>query len=339
MKRRTFTRASAALLAGGLLSATATATLAQDPMELTFHTIMVTEDPIAKGARLFAERLEELSGGTMKMEVFDSAQLFAQNANSDALARGQIQLAETGFSGFEDLMPYTSMFTSAYIFTSVDHAQRFWASPEGQAIFDELAEKANIRILNGMVYYGTRQLSLTDNVDRTVTTPEDLKGVKLRMANYPGWIALGEALGANPTPIAFNETYLAMQTGVVDGQDNGLTVSKAMGFDELTSQLVLTDHLVWNLHYAINEDVWQSLSDEQKGWVQQAADEAHEHATDLILEGERALIEEFRAEGIEIVEPDKDAFVEHARAYYEANEDVTADWDWDLYEVIKSMAD
>ncbi|RVT86652.1 hypothetical protein DXV76_00760 [Rhodobacteraceae bacterium CCMM004] len=313
--------------------------VAQEARNLTFSTIMVPEDPIAKGARVFAERLEELSGGQLTMDVFDSGQLFAQGAGGDALARGQIQLSDTGMSSFSEQVPYSGMFISAYIFESVEHAERFWSSDVAKGIFDEIAEKANVRILNGMVYYGTRQLSLTDNVDRTVMTPEDLEGVKLRMANYPAWIALGEALGADPTPVAFNETYLAMQTGTVDGQDNGLTVSKAMGFIEQTAQLVLTDHLVWNLHYAINEDVWQSLSDDEKNWVQTAADEAHAHATALIKEGEQTLLDEFAAMGVEIVQPDKQAFIDHAREYYEAHPEITEKWDMDILQAIRDMAE
>lgn len=328
-----------AAVAAASISVTAMAGWAQEARNLTFSTIMVPEDPIAKGARLFAKRLEELSGGTLMMDVYDSGQLFAQGAGGDALARGQVQLADTGMSSFSEQVPYTGMFISAYIFESVEHAERFWGSDVGKRIFDEIAEKANVRILNGMVYYGTRQLSLSDNVENTVKTPADLEGVKLRMANYPAWIALGEALGADPTPVAFNETYLAMQTGTVDGQDNGLTVSKAMGFIEQTKQLVLTDHLVWNLHYAINEQVWQSLNDEEKGWVQQAADEAHAHASDLIKEGEQSLLDEFAAMGIEIVEPDKDAFIKHAQEYYANNPDITEKWDMDILQAIRDMAD
>lgn len=328
-----------AAVTAAALSVSAVAGWAEDTRNLTFSTIMVPDDPIAKGARLFAQRLDELSGGKLQMDVYDSGQLFSQGSSGDALARGQIQLADTGMSSFSEQVPYSSMFISAYIFESVDHAERFWTSDVAKGIFDEIAAKANVRILNGMVYYGTRQLSLTGNVEAPVQTPADLEGVKLRMANYPAWIALGEALGADPTPVAFNETYLAMQTGTVDGQDNGLTVSKAMGFVEQTKQLVLTDHLVWNLHYAINEQVWQSLSEEEKAWVQQAADDAHAHASGLIKEGEASLLAEFEAMGIEIVRPNKEAFIKAAQEYYASRPDLTEDWDMEILQAIRDMAD
>lgn len=316
-----------------------TGTEGGDVLELTLHTIMVTEDPVAKGARVFAEKVKELSGGQIVMEVFDSAQLFPQGDSLDALTRGQIDFEVIGLgAGFEDTMPYMNMFTSGYIFTTVEHAQRFWSSSIGQEIFDDMAEKADVRPL-GMLYYGTRQVSLTDNVDHVVKTPADLKGVKIRMANTPSWMALGEALGANPTPVAFNEVYLAMQTGVVDGQDNGLTVSKAMGFFEVTEQLVLTDHLVWNLAYAVNEDKWQSLTAQQRKWIQEAADSAHAHATELIIEGENTLLDWCRDQGIKIVKPDKQAFIEHARQYYKNNKEVTKDWDWEIHDAVAKMAD
>jgi TRAP-type C4-dicarboxylate transport system substrate-binding protein len=216
MRRRTFGALAALALAASALAGPA---LAQE-REFTFHTIMVPDDPIAKGARLFAERLSELSGGRMSMTVYDIGQLFPQGASGDALARGQIQLADTGMSSFSEQVPYSGMFISAYIFESVEHAERFWASDVAKRIFDEIAEKANMRVLNGSIYCGMRQISLTVRVNRTVRTPEDLACVKLRMANYSAWVALGRAIGAESTLVAFNETYLAMQTGAVEGQAN-----------------------------------------------------------------------------------------------------------------------
>lgn len=329
----------ASLLAGctALVASSALAQTADDPIELTFHTIMVSEDPVAQCARVFAQEIDTQSGGAITVNVFDSAQLFPQGANADALAQGQLDLEVTAVSTHESQIPYAGMFTSAYIFESVEHAQRFWSSDDGRKIFDDVAEATNIRPLNGMMFYGTRQLSLTDNVDRTVRTPDDLEGVKLRMANFPSWIALGRALGADPTPVAFNETYLALQSGVVDGQDNGLTVSRAMGFHEQTTQLVLTDHLVWNLHYAVNEDRWQSFNEEQQGWILAAADIAHDCVTEKILEGEESLVALFREEGVEIVTPDKQAFIDHARAFYQ-NDPISESWDWDLYQRVVDMA-
>jgi TRAP-type C4-dicarboxylate transport system substrate-binding protein len=166
-----------------------------------------------------------------------------------------------------------------------------------------------------------------------------MKKVMLRMPGGPDWTALGEALGAKPTPIAFNEVYMALKTGSINGQDNGLSVSKAMSFQEVTTQVVLTDHLVWNLHIAINEKRWQSLTPDQKGWIQAAADIAHAYTTKIVQEEEAALVSEYENLGIKVTVPDKKVWIDYASNYYKNNKDVTKNWDWDLYQAVKKYAD
>jgi TRAP-type C4-dicarboxylate transport system substrate-binding protein len=308
----------------------------EEPLHLVYCSIMVPGDPMGKGERLFADKVAELSGGKLIIDLYDSAQLFNQDNELPALKQGKCDMGKLGMQEFDEAK-YCAMFKSAYIFSSVEHAQRFYSSPEGQAVFDDLAKNMGVRAL-GTAFYGTRQINLY-KLPYEVKVPQDMKKVMLRMPGGPDWTALGEALGAKPTPIAFNEVYMALKTGSINGQDNGLSVSKAMSFQEVTTQVVLTDHLVWNLHIAINEKRWQSLTPDQKGWIQAAADIAHAYTTKIVQEEEAALVSEYENLGIKVTVPDKKVWIDYASNYYKNNKDVTKNWDWDLYQAVKKYAD
>ena len=131
-----------------------------------------------------------------------------------------------------------------------------------------IQEKARIKVLTN-VYIGTRQVNLKGN--KVIKTPADLAGVKLRMPGGEVWQFIGEALGANPTPVAFTEVYTALQTGAVDGQDNPFTGTKVMKFYEVTDQIVLTNHLVANNLFSISQSTWDSLNASQQAKVQECA--------------------------------------------------------------------
>jgi len=308
----------------------------KEQVKLVYHTILSPNDPHVKGVKLFAEEVEKISNGNIVVDVYDGGQLYNQSSQTTALKQGKIDMSDMGMDQFDEAQ-YCGMFKSAYIFTSFDHAKRFYESQRGQELFDDLAQKLGVRIL-GVNYYGNRHVHLT-GIKKDVTTPQDMKGIKLRMPGGPEWTALGEALGASPTPIDFNEVYMALKTGTIDGQDNGLVVSKAMGFYEVADKVIMTGHLVHNLHFAINEKKWQSLTDQQQGWIKEAVETASQYITDEFIKQETELVNFYHEQNIEIIEPDKDAFVEYARNYYQTNDSVTKYWDWDLYDTVASYAD
>ena len=156
------------------------------------------------------------------------------------------------------------------------------------------------------------------------------------MPGGDSWAALARAIGATPVPIAFTEVYMALRTGTVDGQENALPTVKSNSFHELLDQIVLTNHLVWNLHLAVNADRWNSFTEEQKGWVLEAFEKGASHTTETFKAQEAELIDTFANDyGIRIVEPDIQAFRDHAAEYYASNPDITADWNWDYYDALQ----
>src|SRR3970282_1104507 len=129
-------------------------------------------------------------------------------------------------------------------------------------------------------FFGTRQVGVRAN--KRLRTPADMAGIKLRMPPGDAWQLLGRSLGANPTPMAFAETYTGLQTGAVDGQDNPLPNVQAMKFHEVMSQIVLTSHLIGYDLLCVNLKTWRGMSPARQQAFQAAVDKAtqwsaHEH--------------------------------------------------------------
>lgn len=173
--------------------------------------------------------------------------------------------------------------------------------------------------------------------DKEIKVPADLKGVNLRMPNSDAWLFLGKALGANPTPIAFSELYMALQTGTVDGQDNPLPTVQSAKFYEVTKSITITNHLVDSVWPTINEGKWQSLSDNQKTMVLEALEEARVLCDDLNNEREAELIEFFKGEGLSVYYADLDVFSKEVLDKYLENKELTKDWDMDLFNKVQAI--
>ena len=332
--RRTGMLADAAALA--VTAAPMATAVAQESVTLQFSTQSVPDDHHTKAIYKFEELVEAASDGSIQVEVFDSGSLFDQNAEQTALLRGDLDMAYTSSQWLSERVPAASIVGVPYMITDVDHLYAVMDSQVGQDIFAAAVEEAGVRPLTSL-YLGTRQLNLTDKVGK-VMTPADLEGVKLRVPDSPSWIAMGEALGANPTPVAFGELYLALQTGTVDGQDNPLPTDFNAKFYEVTDQIVLTGHLVNDVWPTVNEEVWQSLSEEQQGLIVDAWLEARDYATDIALQAEADLVSFFEGEGLEVYEPDRDAFRTHVLEQLLGNEELTSTFMEGHQEIIDELA-
>ena len=331
--RRTLSLAVVAALA--VTAAPIATAVAQDPVVLQFSTQSVPNDHHTMAIYKFEELVEAASDGSIEVEVFDSGSLFDQNAEQTALLRGDIAMAYTSSQWLSERVPAASIVGVPYMITDVDHLYAVMDGQVGQDIFAAAVEEAGVRPLTSM-YLGTRQLNLKDV--GTIMTPADLEGVKLRVPDSPSWIAMGEALGANPTPIAFGELYLALQTGTVDGQDNPLPTNFNAKFYEVTDQIVLTGHLVNDVWPTINEEVWQSLSEDQQMLVMEAWLEARAYATDIALQAEADLVSFFEGEGLEVYEPDRDAFRTQVLDELLGNEELTSTFTEGHLDIIQELA-
>jgi TRAP-type transport system periplasmic protein len=306
-------RAIAAMTATALASLLALPAFAQDRLELKFTTVSVPTDLHTQAMQVFADKLEELAPGRFDIQLYDSGSLFGQNADLDALQRGNAEMAYVSFQLIADAIPEYGLFTAGYLFQNPEHYRAVLASDIGTEFKQRVADEMGIQLLDAC-YLGTRQLNL--RTQRDVQTPEDLAGVKLRMPGSDAWLFLGEALGANPTPLPFSEVYLALQTGTIDAQDNPLPTVEAAKFYEVTKQIVLTGHLVDGLPIAVNNQTWEQLTDEEKSAMTEAAVTACDWNNERRIAEEQRLVSFFEEEGLSVTTPDVDAFRDHVQAFY-----------------------
>lgn len=300
--------ALAATVAGACMLGLAGAAGAQDRPTLRLSSVVSDNDIRAEA---FAE-IAEAVADHFDMQVFNGATLVAQGAELTSLQRGNLELGLVAPQTIAEQVPEWSIVTSAYLFDDAAHLKATFESEVGQELI-AMAEEIGIHIL-APVYFGTRQVNLAPEGE--VMKPEDLAGITLRMPGGDAWQFLGEAIGANPTPLAYAEVYTALQTGAIDGQDNPLPNDYNMKFYEVTSQIVLTGHLVGFDVLAISKALWDDLSAEQQQALQDAVDAAIAKSTERHLEREAELVSFFKDEGLKVYEPDRAAFRDFAQKKY-----------------------
>lgn len=315
-------------------SAAASTSAAGDPVNLVFSIAAVPTDAHGAAQKVFKDTLEEISGGNMTVECYDSGTLYGQDTEHDALKNGDVDMIYSSASWLTDGSPWVSMFTAGYVFQSYDHMTKVLNGDIGKDVFQKIADEQGILPL-GAYYLGTRQISLS--TDKAITTPEDLNGVNLRMPNSDAWVFLGKAMGANPTAIPFNDLYLALQTGTVDGQDNPLPTVQSAKFYEVQKSISLTNHLVDSVWPTMNLDTWNSLSEQQQAWVMEAVDAARQACDDQNLKTEAEVQDFLKEQGLTIYEADVAAFADHVLNTY-LNDPISDSWDKDLLAEIQAMA-
>ena len=325
-----------ALVLALLLSLSFAGALAEDfgaPVKLVVTLTAVSTDTHAKAMLEFEKYVEEASGGNIDVEVYTDAVLFTQEEEVVAVAGNDAQMSLVSASWLTTGSPWVGMFAAGYTFKSYDHMTAVLNGEIGRAAFARIGEEQGVLPL-GAWYLGSRQISLSE--DRPIRTPEDLNGVNLRMPNSDAWLELGRALGANPTPISFSELYLALQTGVVDGQDNPLPTVESAKFYEVQSSITITNHLVDSVWPAINLDFWNSLTEAQQRVILEGVEVGRKFCDETNLAREAELVEFFKSQGLRVYEADLDAFAQHVTYYYLASP-TSADWDLDLLEQIRAM--
>lgn len=294
----------------------------------------VPSDPHIKGMEVFSQELSKLTNGESDVKVYHSAQLMNKISSLASIKRGRsVDFVYTGPNWIAEYVPYMSMFASSYLFSDYDSMTTTLNGPIGQTMFDDIAEKTGIRPL-GALYLGTRQLNLRDN-SKVINEPKDLDGITLRMPNSTTWMEMARSLGANPTPLAFPEVYMALKTGAIDGQDNPLPTNKNAKFYEVTKAIVLTDHYINPIFLSVNDDNWQAMSQDERDNILSALEKAREYVDQYVLQQESELVKFFVEQGLDVYKPNKDAFIKYARSYYKTS-DTSKDWDMDLYNKITS---
>lgn len=306
-------------------------------VKLTWSSISVPGDAHTEAMKVFKEEVESLSAGHITVDLYIAGAIYTQEGELAACREGTLDMAYYGPNWMAEFIPYVSMLAAVYTFSGYEHMTKVMNGEIGKRVFEEVAQTIGVRPLAAF-YLGTRELNVVEKVG-PVRTPEDMKGVKLRTPASPSWIALGKALGGNPTPMSFGEVYMGLKTGAIEGQDNPLPTDKNAKFYEVTKYIILTDHVVNAVLPTINEKKWQSLSDIDKLIIRRALEKARKFCDETNLKAEAELLDFFREQGLIIIEdPDKEAFAEYAKwSYQNESKEISKDWDMELYEEIQAL--
>ena len=322
--RRSALKAGAALAAAYALPAGA-----QAKPTLRFAAVFSDKDIRAGMIQMFAKDVE----GDFKVEPFYNGTLFKQGTELVALQRDNLEMGNIAPQDISKQIPAWSILTSAYLFRDPNHLNAFFASDLGAQMKKTVEDQVKVKIL-GPTFFGTRQVGLKPK--KRINTPADMAGIKLRMPPGDAWQLLGRSLGANPTPMAYAETYTGLQTGAIDGQDNPLPNVQNMKFYEVMSQIVLTSHLIGYDLLTVNLRTWNSMSPAKQKAFQAAADKAIAWSAAEHLKREADLADSFRKTGLEIYAPDVKAFREYAQKIY-LGSDEAKDWPKGMLERINAL--
>lgn len=325
VKRTVQAIAMASLLAPAAVSA--------ETVKMKFSSNGAPGDSQTVALRIMKEYIESVNPD-FQIKVFDSATLIKQGQQTQALARGTVDVAWLAPTWIAKKLPAWDILATPYLLTGPEHVCAVWNSDVGKTMVAEVKDSMKAVVL-GMAYQGARTLNLRDVKD--IKTPADMKGVKFRVVPSPSNIAMGKALGANPTPVAFKELYLALQTGTVDGQDNPLPITYKNKFYEVTKQIVLTRHKVLTLMPTVSEKAWNGLSDADKRLFQRAGELAVRYFTESVVLQEGRLVEVLKGKGMTFTTPDREAFRQAALDYFQKSE-FAEKWKPGMFDQIKNMS-
>lgn len=259
--------------------------------------------PVHKAMEFMAQRLEEKSNGSMRVDIYPSAQLGAERELIELLQIGSLAMTKVSASPMESFVPEMKLFSIPYVFRSEAHLWQMLQGPLGR----ELLLAGQDYRLRGLGYYdaGSRSFYTKEN---QIDSPEDLQGLKIRVMKSQTAVQMVQALGGSATPISWGELYTALQQGVVDGAENNPPSFYLSKHYEVCKYYSLDEHTSVPDIILISTVVWNSLSEQEQTWLQEAVDESVTFQRQLWNEStENALLEVQKA-GVEIIRPEKTPF-------------------------------
>jgi TRAP-type transport system periplasmic protein len=290
------------VLVTALLSVT-TLVFAQSAVKLTLGHGAAPGNPRHEASVKFADVVKAKSSGRMEVQVAPSAQLGDDAAMVTALRTGALDMSANSQGAVANAVPEYAAFGMPFMFSNVAQAFKVLDGPLGKELGDKSAEKGMIVL--GYWDNGIRQMT---NSKRPITKVEDMKGLKMRTPPDATLVDIMQALGAEAQQIKFSELYVALQQGVVDGQENPLVNIHASKLYEVQKHLALTNHQFQMTPFLMSKRTWDKLSEADRKIVQDAALEATTLQRKLSQEADDKLLAELKAKGVQVTTVDKSAF-------------------------------
>lgn len=268
--------------------------------------------PVHKAMEYMAERLDEKSDGTLRIDIYPNQQLGTERESLELLQIGSLGMTKVSTGVLENFIPSLKVFGLPFLFRDREH--RF-AALEGE-IGEELLNDGLDMRLKGLTFYDAGSRSFYGKTP--MENPEDLEGLKLRVMESNTAINMVKLLGGSPTPIAWGELYTALQQGIVDGAENNLPSFYLSRHYEVCKYFMLDEHTALPDELLVSTLVWNNLTEQEQIWLKEAAMESSEYEKKIWREAEMEALEEIQKAGVEITYPDKDEFREKVQPMYDA---------------------
>ena len=271
--------------------------------KLKWAHVYETTEPFHTESVWAAEEIKKRTNGKFEIQVFPASSLGKETDINQGMTLGTVDMIISGASFAARSYPRLGIAYYPFIFRDGDHLLAYAKSPVFKSMAEDYRKKTGIQ-MTAYTYYGARHTT----AQKAFTNCAGMKGLKIRVPDVPAYTATPKACGANPTPSAFSEVYLALQNGTVDAQENPLTTIDAKKFYEVQKAIMLTGHIVDGVITQIAPHVWNTLSDAEKKIFTEVTQEAAARGTAIIKERESKLADVFRSRGLEVVNVDRESF-------------------------------
>ena len=271
--------------------------------KLKWAHVYEASEPYHKWSVWAADEIKKRTNGKYDIQVYPASSLGKETDINQGLALGTVDMIISGPSFAARSLPRLGIAYYPFIFKDADHLLAYSKSAVFKEMVDQYRAKTGIQ-MTAYTYYGARHT--TSN--RAFNDCAGMKGLKIRVPDVPVYMATPKSCGANPTPIAFAEVYLALQNGTVEAQENPLTTIEAKKFFEVQKHIMLTGHIVDGLVTQVGPHVWSKLTDAEKKLFTEVTLEAAAKATADIKKRESELTDEFKKKGLNIVQVDRVGF-------------------------------
>jgi tripartite ATP-independent transporter DctP family solute receptor len=315
-----------AVLAGAVVAVTMPASA---QTKLKWAHVYEINEPYHTEAVWAGQEIAKRTNNKYSIDVFPASQLGNENQINEALGLGTVDMIYTGVAFAGSIHKPIAITNAPFVLRDFDH----WKMYRDSKLFRDIAKGYEDKTRNKVItltYYGQRHVT----ANRAINKPEDMKGMKLRVPPAPLFLMFTKSVGANATPIAFAEVYLALQQGTVDGQENPLPTIMAKKFYEVQSHIMLTGHITESLLTIVGSGTWAKLNDDEKKIFQEVLSQAAVRASDNIRASEQTLADEFKKLNKTVIVPDREAFRKVAMPLHN---DGSGGWSQAEYDALQAL--
>lgn len=283
--------------------------------------------PVHRAMVKMGEELKEISGGKMQLEIYPNQQLGTERECLELLQIGSLDMTKVSAGIMENFAPKMKIFSLPFLFRDRQHSFNVLDGPIGKQLLDDGEQYW----LKGLGYYDAGSRSFYTK-NKSINTPEDLVGLKIRVMESATAMEMVRSLGGSPTPISWGELYTSLQQGVVDGAENNPPSFYLSRHYEVCKYYSLDEHTVLPDVLIIGTQIWNRLSEQEQKWLQKAVDDSVIYERKLWAEAEAKALAEVQKAGVKVTRPDKALFSAKVEGMYEKYKD-----DKEMYRLIEQI--